>query len=163
MESSKVNKEKYKQNMELATEVYMNRVNGCPYGDTVIHLFKGADSSKQQQSCECVLQYLKGSKQWLKKENPAMYEYCEQVWNVRSNDMVANLPPQYIFFLVCCYKPHCTHPLCSQKAVLLTFRDGMNLVLLYRIFLFLFQTLIVPMETMNVKSVKIFVMDIFLN
>lgn len=45
-----------------------------------------------------------------------MYEYCEDVWNVRSNHMVANLPPQYIFFLVCCYKPHCTHPLCSQQS-----------------------------------------------
>ena len=161
MESGKVNKEKYKQNMELATEVYMNRVNGCPCGDTVIHLFKGADSSKQQQSRECVLQYLKGSKQRLKKENPAMYEYCEQVWNVRSNHIVANLPPQYIFSWSVAIN-HIAPTLCAHsKAVLLTFRDGMNLVLLYRIFLFLFQTLIVPMETMNVRSVKIFVIDIF--
>lgn len=112
-ESGKVNKEKYKENMELATEVYINRVNGCPCGDTVIHLFKGADSSQQQENRQYILQYLKGSKKRLKKENPAMYEYCEQVWNVRSNHMV---PSQYIFYLVCCYKLHCTHPLCAQQS-----------------------------------------------
>ena len=33
-----------------------------------------------------------------------------------ANLFIPNLPPQYIFFLVCCYKPHCTHPLCSQQS-----------------------------------------------
>ena len=26
---------------------YINRVNGCPCGDIIIHLFKGANDSKQ--------------------------------------------------------------------------------------------------------------------
>ena len=39
MDGCKVNKDKYEENMNLATEVYINRVNGCPCGDTVIHLY----------------------------------------------------------------------------------------------------------------------------
>ena len=113
-ESSQINKEKYKNNMELATEVYMNRVNGCPCGDTVIELYKGADSTKQQEDRVHILQYLKGSKVELKKQNPSMYEYCEKVWQIRQNHMMKNMPSNYIFFLVCCYDTKCSHPLCSQ-------------------------------------------------
>ena len=28
--------------------------------------------------------------------------------------MVTGLPPQYIFMLLCCYKPDCPHPVCQQ-------------------------------------------------
>ena len=28
--------------------------------------------------------------------------------------MVEELPPQYIFFFVCCFQPGCSHPLCSK-------------------------------------------------
>ncbi len=50
MDGIKPNKDKYRENMDLATEVYMNRVNGCPCGETNIHLFKGADSTTDQEN-----------------------------------------------------------------------------------------------------------------
>ena len=37
------------KNMELAISVYINRVNKSPCGSTVIHLYQGADSSKEQK------------------------------------------------------------------------------------------------------------------
>ena len=60
--TGKLDREKYKQNMELATEVYMNRVNHCPCGETEIELYRGADSSENQKMRESLLVYLKGSK-----------------------------------------------------------------------------------------------------
>lgn len=49
-----------KANFELATDVYIDRVNGCPCGETVIHLYRGADSSSLQQKWKDLLVYLKG-------------------------------------------------------------------------------------------------------
>ena len=37
--TGKMNREKYIANMNLATEVYISRVNGAPCGDGIIHLF----------------------------------------------------------------------------------------------------------------------------
>lgn len=119
MDSGTINKEKYERNMNLATEVYLNRVNKCPCGDTVINLYEGADSTAEQQKRKYILQYLKGSKtqvQALKNDMPALYEYCEKVWQVRKNHMVKDLPPQYAFFLVCCLQPGCNHPICSTSS-----------------------------------------------
>ena len=44
-ETGKLDREKFTTNMDLATDVYLNRVNGCPCGATTISLLKGADSS----------------------------------------------------------------------------------------------------------------------
>lgn len=38
--TGKLNAEKYQANMELATEVYMNRVNHCPCGESYIQLYR---------------------------------------------------------------------------------------------------------------------------
>ena len=56
MDSGQVDKEKYRHNMELATDVYINRVNNCPCGDTVIHMYRGADSSDEQEKRKYILQ-----------------------------------------------------------------------------------------------------------
>lgn len=77
-ESGKIDREAYNNNMELAAEVYINRVNQCPCGDSVIHLFKGADSSALQDRRKDLLVYLKGSKKSkaaLHQENPDLFEY----------------------------------------------------------------------------------------
>ena len=42
--------EKLWSNLDLATEIYMNRVSSCPYGDSTILLFKGADSRNLQDN-----------------------------------------------------------------------------------------------------------------
>ena len=36
------------------------------------------------------------------------------MWNIRNNHLIQNLPTQYIFHLVCCYKPSCSHPYCKS-------------------------------------------------
>ena len=87
MESGGVNREKYQRNMEIATDVYIDRVNGCPCGDTVIHLYRGADATEELSNRKYILQYLKGSKSKLKAENPEMYKYCEKVWKIRQTQL----------------------------------------------------------------------------
>ena len=47
-QTGKVDESKWKRNMELAIQAYINRVNHCPCGDTVIHLFQGANSEELQ-------------------------------------------------------------------------------------------------------------------
>ena len=117
MDGNTLNKEKYERNMNLATDVYINRVNECSCGDTVIHLYRGADSSEQQTTRAYLLQYLKGSKQQvekLKKEKPNLYAYFEQVWKIRQSHSVPNLPGQYAFVLICCLNTQCSHPICKK-------------------------------------------------
>ena len=65
MEDAHVNMDILKQNLELAIDIYLDRVNLCPCGDGVIQLFKGADSSLQLQRDKLKF-FLKGSKK--KKE-----------------------------------------------------------------------------------------------
>ena len=130
-DTGKVDQEKLKCNMNLATEVYINRVDGSPCGETVIHLFKGADSTEKQKTRLFILQFLKGSKKQkesLKKKMPLLYAYCEKVWNVRNSHMTTGLPPQYIFSLSCsnCVKEDCPHSVCQgERCVVPTwYKDG---------------------------------------
>jgi len=71
--------------MELAIEAYMSRVNHCPCGDTVIHLFKGANS-KEQQKFEGNFVLLKGSQKSKHElqEISDLYAWFESVWAVRN-------------------------------------------------------------------------------
>ena len=61
--SGKVDPIQLKNNMHLATEVYINKVNRCPCGEGSIHVIEGTDSSKLQELRAKVIQFLKGSKQ----------------------------------------------------------------------------------------------------
>ena len=47
-ETGKIDQDRLKTNMESAMDVYIACVSGCPCGDTLIHLYKGADSSEFQ-------------------------------------------------------------------------------------------------------------------
>ena len=47
-ETGAVDKVKLKENMNLAVDAYISRVDGCPCGNSIINLFRGADSSEQQ-------------------------------------------------------------------------------------------------------------------
>ena len=120
MDGNTLNKEKYERNTNLATDVYINRVNEYSCGDTVIYLYRGADSSEQQTTRAYLLQYLKGSKQQvekLKKEKPNLYAYFEQVWKIRQSHSVPNLPGQYTFFLICYLNTQCNHPICKRTPI----------------------------------------------
>jgi len=54
-----IDQEKLRTNIELAMEVYINRVNNSPCGDTQIHLFKGANSTEFQEQRQSLLIFLK--------------------------------------------------------------------------------------------------------
>lgn len=114
--TGKVDPHEFKKNMELDMDVYINRVNGCPCGEGMVHLFKGADSTELQVVRQQLLHFLKGSKlqrETLQREHPQRYAYFEEVWSVRNNHMVKGLPQNYLFHLVCCYRPTCAHPFCK--------------------------------------------------
>ena len=111
-----IDAEKLKSNMNLAIDAYISRVDGCPCGSTKIHLFRGPEASEEQVVRSKLLIFLKGSKkqkQELKDTEPTLFEYFQNVWKVRNDHMVPELPAQYIFFLLCCYKDGCIHPCCQ--------------------------------------------------
>jgi hypothetical protein len=125
--TGKLHKENYSKNMELATEAYINRVNHSPCGETVIQLYKGADSSTKQHMRTYLLQYLKGSKEQkeaLKREQREYYDYFDMIWNLRNQHMVKDIPLQYLFFLKCCFQPNCCHPVCKSPVALPCWYEG---------------------------------------
>ena len=115
-----LNEEKLKENLEAATEVYIDRVQDAPFGNTTIKFFKGAHDENArylQERREKLLIFLHGSKkakQELQKTEPVLYKYFEEIWQVRNNHLVKGLPEQYVFFLYACYKPNCFHPVCKK-------------------------------------------------
>jgi hypothetical protein len=118
MEGAHVNMDILKQNLELAIDIYLDRVNLCPCGDGVIQLFKGADSSLQQLQRDKLKCFLKGSKkkkEQLERTDPEVYHLFETVWKIREQHMVPGYPRQYIFFLLCCFQNDCDHPKCQQN------------------------------------------------
>ena len=124
-----VDAEKLKSNMNLAIEAYISRVDGCPCGGTSIQLFRGPEASEQQAVRSKLLTFLKGSKKQrlkLSETEPRLFEHFQKVWQVRNDHMVHELPTQYIFFLICCYKTGCHHPCCvtGQPAEPVTWYPG---------------------------------------
>ena len=115
----KLDEDILKSNLKAAIDVYINRVNKSPCGRTVINLYSGSDSVEFQQYRENLKVFLKGGKtkkERLQISQPNLYEMFEKVWTVRSNHMVTGYPPQYVFFLLPCFKASCCHPVC-QKSV----------------------------------------------
>ena len=101
-----------------STDVYIGRANNAPCGDGVIHLFRGADSSTNQDIRSDLLVFFKGTKvekQCLKQNNPNRWKFMENVWDIRNSHAVPNLPSQYVFFLKCCKKSGCQHPFCKEE------------------------------------------------
>lgn len=81
-ETGAIDQNRLKENLELAREVYINRCNQCPCRDTVIHLFRGADSSKFQELRPLLNIFLKGKQQKvaeLKQEHPDVYSFFDSV------------------------------------------------------------------------------------
>ena len=115
-QSGAINEDKLKENLNIAIDAYISRVNGCPCGGTSIQLYRGAESNDSQVVREKLLIFLKGSKkakESLMRQSPTLYKQFEAVWKVRNNHMITDLPSQYVFFLICCYKKGCTHELCQ--------------------------------------------------
>ena len=116
-QSGNVDEGKLKQNLSDAIDVYISRVNKCPCADTVVHLYKGTESSEIQGLRTMVKTFLKGKpslKTKLKEEHPKEYQRIEDVWNLRARHLVPGLPDKYVFHLTCCYQDECIHPLCKD-------------------------------------------------
>ena len=118
-ETGVINEGILKQNLNLAIAAYINRVNGCPCGDTNIHLYRGADAadSEHLQTRVNLITFLKGSraaKYKLRQDHPQLYAEFESIWDVRRRHLVHELPNQYMFFLLCCYEPGCMYPICKK-------------------------------------------------
>ena len=61
-------------------DIYINRVDQCPCGETCIHFCKGADSSDKQERRPYLIQYLKGTikeKQVLQQQHKELYDNFE--------------------------------------------------------------------------------------
>ena len=113
-----VDQDKLKHNLELAIGAYISRVNGCKCGDTVVNLYEGDKSTERQRKRDLLNIFLKGSrasKEALQREHPDVYDYFQQVWDLRCRHMVQGLPAQYVFFLRCCYDGDCMHLRCRSK------------------------------------------------
>ena len=118
-QSGKVDEGKLKQNLSDAIDVCINRINKCPCADadTVVHLYKGTESSEIQRLRTMVKTFLKGKpslNKKLKEEHPKEYQRIEDVWNLRARHLVPGLPDKYVFHLTCCYQNECIHPLCKD-------------------------------------------------
>ena len=114
----KLDQERLKKNMDTATDIYISRCNGAPCGDSVIHLFRGSDSSASQKLRSYVLTFLKGSEEQkaeIRQKNPEEYRLIDSVWQLRQRHMVRDLPAQYFFYLRCCQEKDCCHPLCTGQ------------------------------------------------
>ena len=100
-QTGKLDQDKLRSNMDQATDIYISRVNGSHCGDTVIHLFKGSDSSENQGLRQDLLTYTKGTKSQktdLKHRDPERWAFIDKVWSLRNRHMTPGLPSQYIFF-----------------------------------------------------------------
>lgn len=110
--------EKLKRNLQYAIEIYIDRVDGYPCGDTMIKLVEGSLSDKFHKISNDLDVFLKGSekkKDLLKKDKPSLYSRFSMIWNIRNSHMVQGLPQAYIFYLKCCYSPQCEHPICQAS------------------------------------------------
>ncbi|CAB3988493.1 Chromatin modification-related YNG2 [Paramuricea clavata] len=117
---SGIDKEKLKTNLDAATDVYINSVSGSLCAGNPIGLFKGANNPLSENYCrrrENLLTFLQGTKknkELLKENCPEEFNYFNKVWTVRNNHIVKNVPENYIFMLLLCYKKNCPHPICAK-------------------------------------------------
>ena len=95
-----IDEDRLRCNLNKATDIYIQRVNQCPCGDTVVNLYRGSDSSCFQAMRNKLQIFLKGSKKnkdELCKNEHQLFSYFNEVWKVRNNHYHKELPTQYIF------------------------------------------------------------------
>ena len=100
------NEAKLRENLHLAIQAYISRVDGCPCGDTTIKFYKGSESEEHHAISDKLDIFLKGSnkqRELLRKENSDLFSRFKMIWDIRNRHMVQGLP-SYIFFLKCCYQ-----------------------------------------------------------
>ena len=114
-ETGQIDEERLRKNLSLAIMAYINRVNGCPCGDTQIKLYEGSTLEEHHATSAKLDIFLKGSRKQrctLQKKHPTLFSHFQRIWSIRTSHMVPDLPSMYIFFLKCCFQPGCEHPVC---------------------------------------------------
>ena len=125
-----IDKEKQKKNLEAATDVYISAVDGSSCCGTKIHLTKGATgltANSYQERRENLLIFLRGTKKQkavFARENPDQYKYFKMIWEVRNRHMVPDMPENYVFMLLPCFRESCPHKVCAQGQQQWTWYDG---------------------------------------
>ena len=112
-----LDKQKYKANMSAAVDQYIERVHGTPCMKTKIYLARGAENHIFTERRAQLLTFLKGNKsekENLKRNNPTLFNYFAEIWQVRNNHIDESLPINYVFMLKCCGRKGCPHPLCIK-------------------------------------------------
>lgn len=82
-----LDKVKLKQNLEIATEVYIDRVQRSSCCGSPVQLFKGAESDMSRRQ------------KLLKTSDPDLHRYFQEIWDVRNRHMSKTVPCNYIFHL----------------------------------------------------------------
>jgi len=114
--TGEIDPQKLKDNLSSAIDVYIDRVDGSPCGTTAIKQYRGIEAAQELENQDKLLLFLKGSKKQkdqLRKDDPELFSGLQKVWDVRNAHLIHQLPSQYIFYLVCCYKEFCLHPRCQ--------------------------------------------------
>lgn len=110
-----LDEKKLKKNLEEATEVYIDRVQGASCCGSPVLLMKGAVADMHRR--QYLLTFLKGSKkakEKLQSKEPELYNYFQDVWTVRNNHINTSVPTNYVFHLTLCGKSTCVHPRCKR-------------------------------------------------
>ena len=115
-EEGQFSETKHQENLEAALVQYIERVDGTSCMGTNISLYRGASDHTYLERRNRLLRFLRGTekeRKELKEQHPRDHDYFEKVWKVRQNHLDHSLPCKYIFFLRCCKKGGCPHPLCK--------------------------------------------------
>ena len=80
--------------MELAVDAYISRVSQAPCGNSYsfVQRCEEQHSGDEQREPACFLKGIKKDKEALKRNNPALLEYFQNIWSVRCRYMVKGLP-----------------------------------------------------------------------
>ena len=122
-DSGKINEKMLKQNLDTATDVYIDKVKSTTFGGKEIGLMKGDTSSIAEEHQEWrarLTTFLKGpkyKKESLKVSHEKDYQHFIDVWRMRSRHMVRNLPKNYVFMLLPCFEKSCPHPVCKRGEI----------------------------------------------
>ena len=90
--TGKINEAKLCENLNLAIDAYINRVDECPMGDTPIKLYKG---SQCRENDEGLNTFLKGStkqREQLKQDKPDLFSHYSKIWEIWKRQLVPDLP-----------------------------------------------------------------------
>ena len=118
-DASGFNEVQLRKNLDLATDVYISRVQGAPCGEANIHSVKGAsgvEAIKLLDRRTMLITFLSGKaeeKKELQQKHPDDYAYFQKVWNVYNSHKRVDIPDKYFVFLSLCYKKKCPHPKCN--------------------------------------------------